>query len=338
MNSDKMEIRIGNAILWSIIILTLSIITILVSTRDLSIGSDTANYARVFHIIEKGGDHERFEIAFSSIAKSISLINGNLSLYFAVLFAILNLSIYKASRMVLGGLRSNFDILLIIGFFLASSWYQTSALNTIRQGISVPILYISILYLTEKKIFKSIIFLIISINFHISSILIVPFLFLFFVKDNLVFICFIFAGLLYALGITEYLLQNLSNIMGTTFYQNIIDYKSETERWVGFQIGFFIYTMFWGVSPRYYVRFINPEYVERFIFTWKMYCILMMPYFFFAHGAYSNRFAFIGWIFIPILLTSVVSFSNFNIFNRAFISFIVFSCGVFLFLFELQAL
>src|SRR3546814_13961262 len=47
-----------------------------------------------------------------------------------------------------------------------------------------------------------------------------------------------------------------------------------------------------------------------------MYFLLSMPYFYLAHGGYSNRFAFMAWLFLPFLYSTFISCMNIN--NRNF--------------------
>lgn len=334
----RREAYSGSAILLVFVIFSMVTLSVLVGSRDISVGSDTKNYARFFEMILSGREHGRFEPGFSMLSNFISKITSNIFWYFFILYSMLTITYIRSSILFIGGLRSNFDILYVIGFSLASSWYQAASINGLRQGLSLSFLYLSIYYFTKKRYWLFIAIFVISLGFHFSSILIFPFLFLLFFNEKIVFLAFIFSSFMYASGISEYLLEYVSVLAGLSFYNDVVEYNSTSEMWIGFQLNFFIYTLVVGVVSFTFKSFVSAEFYDRYIGCWKAYCILMLPYFYFAHGAYSNRYAFIGWLFIPILLTVSAAFCRVSLPVRAFMSFVVFCLGMFLFLVEIRML
>lgn len=323
-----------NTILFLLLFLFLIILSVVVGTRDVSVGTDTANYTDFFHNVEFIVDSSRFELLFKYLTYGVKLTTNNPELYFAIIFLLFNyIYIYFYFRAIGEKSKRVENIIILFGLMLSSSWYVVATTNGLRQGLSLPLMYLSLLFFSERKIIFSILFFGLSLGFHVSSILVLPFVFFVFLRERLVLFVFIFSAFLYFLGATEILVAGISDFLSISLYSDIINYSSESNNWVGFQADFFLYTVFFGVFFYFFQRYINKKYIENYIRLWKFYCVLMMPYFFFGFGAYSNRYALIGWLFLPVIQTFFIISSRFSNRVKLFLGCVFFIFGFLSYLF-----
>ncbi len=297
----KVTFYLQSAIYIFALLFVLLVLSFLVGSRELSVGTDTQNYADFFISVRESFFSSRFEFLFKVLTISIRSFSDSLALYFSLVFLIFNYVYLAFFYSALDDVRKPQYLLTFFGLMCASSWYIVATTNGLRQGLSLPFLYFSLLYLANRKYFRSSLFLLVSFGFHKAVSLVFPFIFLLFFRVTPVFIVFLVSAFLYFFGLTERLLSFISSVIPIDIYGYIISYGAETDKWVGFQLAFFVYTLFWGVVGYFVKEFLEKQWVLVYSRAFKFYCILMLPYFYFGFGAYSNRYAFIGWLFLPVL-------------------------------------
>ncbi|MDA7088505.1 EpsG family protein [Pseudomonas sp. SA3-5] len=276
-------------------------LSVFVGTRDVSVGADTANYAGFFNDIEHVIDVSRFEPLFKYLTYGIGLITDSHEWYFMIVFLIFNFFYLYFYSCVSDKNKWLEGCFILIGLMLSSSWYVVATTNGLRQGLSLPILYLSILFFYKRRFIPSALFFLVSLGFHKAVILALPFFCLVFLRPLFVFLAFIVSAVLYFFGVTEVLVRVVSGLLSISLYDDIANYSSGSNNWVGFQAAFFLYTIFWACLFYFSRCHVKDLYLEGYIALWKFYCVLMMPYFFFGFGAYSNRYAFIGWLLLPVI-------------------------------------
>src|SRR3546814_6211996 len=72
-------------------------------------------------------------------------------------------------------------------------------------------------------------------------------------------------------------------------YADIASYGINSE-FYGFNIYYFIYTLLIGIAFYIAGKFLPSHSRDKFFIVLRMYFLLSMPYFYLAHGGYSNRF------------------------------------------------
>jgi hypothetical protein len=89
----------------------------------------------------------------------------------------------------------------------------------------------------------------------------------------------------------------------------------------GFNISFFIYTLFWPLSLFIAVKLYPGKVskifkINKYETIIKLYMILSMPYLILGFGPFSNRYAMLCWLFVPFMQVVFVSifFRNINFF------------------------
>lgn len=304
------------------LLLALVGISYVVAVRDFSVGNDTYNYATYFYTqnwMEGGG---RYEWLFAGLTKAIRSITGSVEFYFFAISITICLSYYWFYRLISKDSlppKSLIDRIFLVGLLLGSSWFLVAVTNGLRQGMSLPFMYLSIYFIRNNKYISSIVCLVIASGLHTSSLLIVPFFFALFIPRKALIASVAVSALLYLLGGTEKLVRISSSILGLGIYDHIKEYGQDSGNWIGFQIDLFIYSTFWPVAFYGCSRFISKKFREGYLKCADIYSILILPYFWFGFGGYSNRYGFIAWFTIPAILAVAITASRLTLAAKAII-------------------
>lgn len=290
------------------IFIYICLISIFIGIRSDSVGADTRVYADYFSELYLNKPFF-YEPLFEILSRIVKYICNDRFFYFFCLSFLFNFLWFKSLKVVnfYFNLRLKEYLVYFITLSLISSWYITALTNGLRQGLALCLLYLAIFYLLfqkRKKVF--IVLYLLSCLFHYSNFIYLPLFILFLFKRKWE-IFFLLIALMYPLGINEKIVYFFSNVSGLDVYSSIKNYISdeESKMWVGFQTDFYIYSMFWAIIPYIFNKLIlgkNPS-LEIII---KIYCMLLTIYFFYGFGAFSNRFAFVAWLFLPFLQYSLL--------------------------------
>lgn len=301
-----------NAAYYFITVILVAVISIFSGYRSQEIG-DTYQYMLHYErIFESGSYIYKLELGFSLLAYLVSLVGGNYILFFFVVTFVITAAYLFLFRKAYISLVSNqvlfTDILLFLSLLVLSSWYLTSITNGLRQGLSLPFLYLSLFFFVfHKSLWKSVLLFVLSVSFHYSSFLVLPFLILALLKLNYVLLAWLVLAMGYVLGLNEIAVKIVSDLTSFSVYEKIKFYSVDigvAGRYDGFIWSFFLYTVFWPVLflAVHYLNcksFCEDKY--KILGLMKMYFILSMPYFVFGFGPFSNRYSYIAWFFIPLL-------------------------------------
>lgn len=295
------RLQLGQSALYLFIIFGLSY---LVATRELKVGTDAVNYYQYFlNIGFFHGSQYQHEPGFHYFALLIHKLTTNYMVFLFAFNVLINFIYIKGMGNFIDKRNKTLCILahtIFIGLFLSSSWYQVATLNGLRQGISLVCLYLSLSYLFLDKKLKFISFLLVSLSFHSSTFLIMPFLILYRFGLRVSLILFSILALFYPLGINELVVKVFSDLTGITVYTLILNYAENFELWRGFQLPFFLYSMFWCVLFSFvHLKFFKDSLLSEFLLRTLL--ILTCAYFVFGFGGFSNRFGFFSWLFLPII-------------------------------------
>ncbi|ALC12107.1 EpsG family protein [Sphingopyxis sp. 113P3] len=304
------------------------VVSIFVGNRDLSVGTDTMAYSYNFSSMYSRFVLKEYDVGFYYLSELIHFFTDDYRIYFSILFLIFNISIFLFSKKVIPSVDVA-TLFMLSGFLFISSWYENATLNTIRHGLSLPFSYLSLILFHEKNFLKSAICGAVATALHFSALMIFPFFVLMMIPFRFVFILFVLMSVAYVTGISNFIFKFISGVLSLSYYDDIQEYAPEVGGFFGFYVGFFLYSTFWGIFYFCLQRFIRREYIEDFRVSLKIYYVLIMPFFAFAHGSLPSRFAFIAWLYLPILHCSFVRCSKLKDYDIYYISFIVFTIGVF---------
>jgi hypothetical protein len=285
---------------------------------------DTTSYINFFLAIDKFSyndlnlNTELFEPGFVILTYLISRLTSNYHVYLSIIFVIFNLSLflffYKLIHLLKIG-NSEIFLIILIGFTLSSDWYNNFSYNGLRQGLSAPFLYISILYIFKKKYFKSILFLFLALSFHKSVLFVIIFFPILFFNNKYTILIYLLMGLIYFLDLSKFLVFYISQFLNLPLYALVSEYGGDDALYKGFSFKFFFYSFFLvlfflaiNFTFRKYFSFSN---ILNMNFLFKMYSVLIGPFFLLGYSGYSNRYAIFGWFFIPIIYS--VNFENLKI-------------------------
>lgn len=284
------------------------IISIFIGLRTDNVGADTKIYYNYFESLyfSKPLFYEPF---FELISRVIGIFTDNRFIYFFILSIIFNLiwfsSWFKINKIF--NIKYNESFFYFIALSLMSSWYITALTNGLRQGLAIALLYLAIINLVflKRKCYFFILYLS-SCLFHYSNFIFFPIFFIFLLNSRWK-ILFLIISLMYPLGLNEKAIYFLSNILSLELYSSIKNYISDEEArmWVGFQINFYLYSLFWFVLTFILNKILLKDNVFLDLML-KIYCVFLSIYFIYGFGAFSNRFAFVAWLFLPFLQYSII--------------------------------
>jgi hypothetical protein len=291
-------------------------VSLFVAFRKDSVGTDSATYAASFIDAsqEDGIGSPRFEIGFRLFMELVGILTSSPIVFFFFIALLISMLLYSSYKSVSIGNRIHHDI-FFVSFLLLSGWYITEMTNGIRQGMALSILYWAIFtQLRVSNYIKFLLLFLLSVSFHFSVLLVLPFLIL--IKLSLKSLSYIWFLTLffYILGFNELIIATLSQELNVEIYDMIKYYsvsdvtELDSARWVGLQWNFLIYTVFFGILSMGVFFLKKNELVNResFAFIIKIYLIMSLVYFVFGFGPYSNRYAVMAWFFLPFLQVAVM--------------------------------
>jgi len=188
--------------------LSFLVLFVLLGFRDVSVGTDTANYEQIF-FRAISGDELRHEVLWIAFNKFVNFLGGNFQA-FLVISALLTLvpiySIYfKYSPYPL------FSVLIYLTFY-----YYFYAFNIMRQGVASSLAFYSMLLFINGKNLRFWVCILAASFVHFSVIIVIPALYLarIFRKINLSNFIII-------------ILQCITSIIGLFFYRTFMSYGQQ---------------------------------------------------------------------------------------------------------------
>lgn len=293
-----MRISKSSLSLWLCIAPVAALFALLVGFRGDDVGADTLQYKNIIDSFFELGS-SRHELGFVLLLSFLGLFSERAEFIFFCIFIIIFLCMLKSfSNFLEEGCDKSFSFFIFLGCLLLSDWFFVATTNGLRQGLSLAVLYLAASYWPKSRM-TACLLACMACLFHYATILIVVFFPLILLGVTTLFVVFLFIMLLYACGINELLFKFLCDLFNVGIYDRIESYGGDSARWVGFQILFVAYTIFWGVFF-YFSSLVREERGSRVTLACKTYFILSMPLFVYGFGGYSNRYGFMAWLFLPI--------------------------------------
>ncbi len=325
------------------------LISFFTGIRLTHVGKDTEAYANhFFNSSVVDGVYGRLEIGFALLMQTFSKNSFSVEVFFAcvafiITFVYLHIFTKIHSKCFFDSRASTNILLVFFSLVLFSSWYLVATTNGLRQGLSVVFLYwcgVELFYYQRKL--KFLFLYAISISFHYSAIMIMPFLLLNYLRFRYVFLLWLLAAFGYMLGINELIVKGISQAFNLPVYEFVKYYSVEegavgSGLYEGFIFSFFLYTLFWPlfllsllmIKIRLKCKVGNLENIYQLI---KMYFLFSLVYFIMGFGPFSNRYAFFAWFLVPYMQIVILNLTfNLN-FDRA-VPLLLLFLSVFCFLF-----
>lgn len=309
------------------------VVCIFVATRNIENHADSLAYSLYFQRVLDEGLVFRFEPLFSLSVFAISNITNDTVICFLLLFLLLNFFYFILWKVIND--IGKISVYVLFFFLLSSSWFYVSSVNGIRQGLATPLVMIAFIKYYKGDMLKAIIWYSLSLGFHTSSILLLPFVFIIKFRLEVLIGMFFLSSLLYFFGIYEGIVKAISELIGLPVYKLISGYAGEDALWVGFQPMHVLYTMFYAAFYYSFYKFffknkINIRGQRQFEILLSMYLSFSISYFVFGFGAFSNRFAFFAWSLIPVMWSCI--FNYISIKGKSFYYYALFSAFYFIYI------
>lgn len=308
-------------------------LSFIVGARDWDMGTDTANYINIFQNFVYSGqvDHEPGIYFFAYVTK---LIGGDVSIFFQLIFLFVflcvTLTYFNFFHKKTNVTELCLFYIFLWGSFFLSSWFQVSTVNVLRHGLALYMLYLSLALYTNKNYLLCLLVYVSSVFFHYSLLLFAPFFLILNIKDKYFYSLYLLMVIGYPTGINEVFVKYISIFLGLPIYDYIYTYDEDNLRWFGFDLFFYLYTIFWFVFLVVIRRFFcSPLYeslLNKFI---RLYSALTMVFFIFGFASFSNRYAFFSWLFIPFIQVALVLSFRFSGAYKVLLSISIFIFGVF---------
>lgn len=279
------------------------VMILLIGIRDKKVGSDSERSLIYFtgaRVIRSLSELKDIGTYF------ISLFARKLSDNYKVFFT-LNAVLYVVPIIV--GIRNLTQKNRFLVFFIVISmfFFKTMGINTTRQGISFSFFFLAVTYFDKKK-WLSIVFFIIAFFNHASIIIPIAVFLMSTRIQNLKVIFFIYIA---ATGLSL-INFNLNELLGKIPVINILvqerldQYYAKvpvTSYKTGFRVNFFTFNTIFAVIGYYTLK--NIQIAEEYIRYKRFYVTYMLTssfFFLMFSAAFSDRFGFLSWIFIPFLM------------------------------------
>ena len=281
-----------------------------------------------------GSDMKRYYLHYSYLTESFSfseIFSGALKdpinyliqycfrilgFSFYIFLFIVVFSFYKAATYRLNNIFGK--RLIIVQLFTVlfySLYFKISILVALRQGIAlIVVLFFCIKTIDEKigskKFFKELFFMIFSTLLHLSSIIIIPFIFLkkIFKRhikyfNRIFFSVFVVysSGLFYKLGFyfNSSLLSDFKYIFRALSLQEGDGNVYVVGPTIGKSLSIILPILIIQITSKYFTNYQKFK-LEPIILFYKYICILSMLL---SNLPYHDRILMIGWLFIPIMLS-----------------------------------
>lgn len=278
---------------------------ILFGTRGINVGVDTENSSSYFlgeRVFESLAELK--DIGIYIISMFVRLFSKDINAFLTVLASLYVIPIVISIRRITTNNR------LILFFILVSFFFfKSMGINTVRQGIAASFFLLGLTYYLEKKYIPTIVLYFIAFINHasiavligislISKLLKTPKIpiYIFAIAAVLSFFNVGVYNILVKIPIVNILVEDRL----TGYVQGIEGIAYRT----GFRLDFFVFNTIFAyigyltLSDKNTMSFNRSQYLSIYI----SYLLASSVFFLMFTAAYSDRFGFLSWLLIPLLL------------------------------------
>lgn len=296
----------GARLMHALLGLAIAITAACVAARPASVGADTSRYID-YYLRYPGLLEGRFEPGFSLLTGVIRGTGASVEIYFAAVYAMLCAGLL--AFFVVSGDRYKRrvppeSLLVFFAALLFSRWFENAAINGLRQGIAAPFVFFAILYLGRAQYTRAAAMGALAVLFHSSAALALLVSPLVLVSARMQAWIFFASCIGYISGLTATLVRAVPTIAGINIYNKIVEYASDNPLWLGLDIRFVAYTVFFMCIFLIAVYLADMSSVFREYV--RIYSALSCVYFMFGFAAYSNRYALYAWLFASVPLARML--------------------------------
>lgn len=291
--------------------------------RDLSIGTDTYRYAEYYQALNDCltlcGEHEIgfqiFGYIFAYTEQTVATYFFGISLFIFLMLNIVSLKFVTIFNLTFEQNRDYCLFLLLIFFiFLLSPFFVSAHINAIRQGIASFFVYLSLLFFITKNWKLFLFSALIASSFHHTASMYLAFSPLLLLTLNRLILIVVLLTISYLSGISEFLLHYLSDMTGLGIYEKVINYQSHVTYQRGIRWDFTLFSLFLALIPYLIYRYlVIDKFKDGLVAALKIYLLLLIPFFLLGYAAFSDRFLYTAWLYLPFLAAAtLISARYFN--------------------------
>ncbi|WED41884.1 EpsG family protein [Legionella cardiaca] len=344
-----MKIRLTTLQVFSLLIPILVLLVFSIGFRPEDTGTDTKNYLFFYNSVNKnflllwpleyGFQAILFFFSFFSASPPVYLSSIALIDLILIFFLIRKLSSFLDNK--IDGYRLFF---LLATFFFLSPFFFAIMVNVLRHGTAILSLFVFYITLaSRRRLYALVPLALIALGFHKAALIMIIFSPLMFLPYWLILAGTLVLGFCYLSGLTVKLIYLISALTNFDLYSKIAGYASSSSDGVhyvsGVRYDFALFTVALGtvfhVLQKY---FLAVEDRPIFCELLKHYWILVLPFFFFGFGPFSDRYLLPGWLYLSILSAVFLGLLVRKYSIRIGWDFIIFLCSLLYFMIKVQVL
>lgn len=299
------------------------VLAILIGFRNETIGSDTYRYAELYQTLKNclcfdGGVELGFQLynyLFAYAKQSTAIYFTGISL---LIFLLLNFVTLKFINIFYFSSDRDYEywllVYLIFFIFLLSPFFVSAHINAIRQGIASFVVYLSLFFFITKNWKLFLLTALIASSIHHTALMYLAFSPLLLLTLNRLILIVVLLTISYLSGLSEFLLHHLSDMTGLGIYEKVVNYQLKVSYQRGVRWDFTLFSIFLALIPYFICRYlVIDKFKDGMITALKVYLVLLIPFFLFGYAAFSNRFLYTAWLYLPFLAAAtLISARYFN--------------------------
>lgn len=322
--------RVRGAGLSNLIVVTCLLVTVLVvGTRDSSIGSDTIAYVRYYDVVRDcrclvG----RYELGFEFLTLLVALTGAPPTVYLSVVAGLLVWLVWNFQRNLVRIVGDSAVVnwklrIAVLTLILVSPFFFSASVNVLRHGLSAFMILNCALLIQRKRWVQASGLGIAAILFHRTAVLYLVLLPVWTLLNTprarrLVVTTLIVLAAAYGLRITEEAVRSVSSLTGLDVYTMVKDYGlGATHYRRGTRWDFLLFSMAWFVfgvmASKGWIKF---AYRTSFRTLVDLYGLMLIPFLLFGWGSFSDRFLFVPWQLIPVIVGGVVTLGRLRLHSK----------------------
>lgn len=291
----ELSVRVRDKIIRYIFILFTLIIPSSLAGMRYGIGTDYFSYKRIFENINNGLG-SRTEIGYNLINYIIGHMGGNIQTVFFVVSFVTILFIYLSLCEHKGKISVGIGMLVFMLIY-----YQLSY-NVVRHVLAMSIGLYSVKYIFKRRFFKYTIFILLAMSFHLSSVLMFPFYYIYKLigvkKRAILKTLFFISVVLFMINYDKILYFIINKIPAIEYYSIYLKTKDN----VSFGFGIFILNIPYILPGLIYYNQLK-EYDDRFIFYYELLLVgFLLKFMSYFAADYISRVSDIFFISIIIII------------------------------------
>lgn len=298
--------RVNNLLIFVILFSFL----LLFGLRGEDVGSDTFLYIRNFQrtsFLELSYENVKDPV-FYFVGHLVNLFTDNYDVYLLVISFLYVFPIYLIFKKI--NSRNSF---IIVFFIVSMFFFKSMGINILRQGLSVSFLALGSLLYLHKKNKWGLVFISLSILFHLSAIIPIAIFIISRKIKNFKIPLFIYIFSIVA-SYLEYGILSLflkipflgERIEGYVDYSDNILKLYET----GFRLDFVVFNTFFLVIAFFLYKSLKDRLPTFYKKSLIIYMLCSSFFFLTFQFPYNDRFGIYSWALIPLLISPVLEFKQ----------------------------